>query len=130
MGSVISLWLGTFWQDSDDCDGHDSCDGVDSTKGHDGIDDDGTNVHDHTDTTDGQDEPDVFYECSSAGYLDVSDVTRLEDGDTYFEDLLDPRLQSLDLVVDNLYHHLQGPDAPTGVSQGAGAVPLIYKYNS
>ena len=120
MGAVHSRRLATFWRDSDDCDSHDSRDGVDSTKGHDGIDDGGT------DNTDGHDEPDVFYECSSAGYLDVSDVTRLEDGDTYFEDsleigdtyfedLLDPRLESLDLIVDNLYQHLQGPDAPTGV---------------
>ena len=105
MGSVISTWLGSLWQDTDDTDGHDG------TDGHDCI--------------DGQDEPDVFYECSSAGYLDVSDVTLVEGGDTYFEDSLDPRLESLDLIVDNLYHHLQGPDAPTGVSQAAEAAPGI-----
>ena len=68
------------------------------------------------------DEPDMFYECSSEGYVDLGAETVVKEslregfeiGDTYFEDSLDPGLSSLDLVVDDLYYLLQNNDKCTG----------------
>ena len=61
------------------------------------------------------DEPDMFYECGSEGYVDLGAETVVREklregfeiGDTYFEDSLDPNLGSLDLVVDDLYSLLE-----------------------
>ena len=61
------------------------------------------------------DEPDMFYECGSEGYVDLGAETVVKEklregfeiGDTYFEDSLDPNLGSLDLVVDDLYSLLE-----------------------
>ena len=61
------------------------------------------------------DEPDMFYECGSEGYVDLGAETIVKEklregfeiGDTYFEDSLDPNLGSLDLVVDDLYSLLE-----------------------
>ena len=68
------------------------------------------------------DEPDMFYECGSEGYVDFGAETVVKEslregfeiGDTYFEDSLDPGLSSLDLVVDDLYYLLQNNDKCTG----------------
>ena len=61
------------------------------------------------------DEPDMFYECGSEGYVDLGAETIVKEklregfeiGDTYFEDSLDPNLGSLDLVIDDLYSLLE-----------------------
>ena len=73
------------------------------------------------DQPDGEDEPDVFYECFGDGYVDRSGETMVKDGsegfeigDTYFEDLLDPGLEGLELVVDDLYLHLAAHSNHTG----------------
>ena len=73
------------------------------------------------DQPDGEDEPDVFYECFGDGYVDRSGETVVEGlsegfemGDTYFEDSLDPGLRSLELVVDDLYLHLAAHTSHSG----------------
>ena len=70
------------------------------------------------------DEPDMFYECGSEGFIDHGAETVVKEslregfeiGDTYFEDSLDPGLSSLDLVVDDLYYLLQSHGKFTGAS--------------
>ena len=72
---------------------------------------------------DAVDEPDMFYECGSEGYIDLGAETVVKEslqegfeiGDTYFEDSLDPGLSSLDLVVDDLYFLLESQGKHTGV---------------
>ena len=70
----------------------------------------------------GEDEPDIFYECSSEGFGGMSEVMVVQErlsegfeiGDTYFEDAVNPQLKSLDLIVDDLYHHLENHCGETG----------------
>ena len=78
----------------------------------------------HEDLVDAVDEPDMFYECGSEGYIDLGAETVVKEslregfeiGDTYFEDSLDPALSSLDLVVDDLYYLLESQGKHTGAT--------------
>ena len=78
----------------------------------------------HEDEVDAVDEPDMFYECGSEGYIDLGAETVVKEslregfeiGDTYFEDSLDPALSSLDLVVDDLYYLLESQGKHTGAT--------------
>ena len=78
----------------------------------------------HEDVVDATDEPDMFYECGSEGYIDLGAETVVKEslregfeiGDTYFEDSLDPGLGSLDLVVDDLYNLLESQGKHTGAT--------------
>ena len=78
----------------------------------------------HEDVGDATDEPDMFYECGSEGYIDLGAETVVKEslregfeiGDTYFEDSLDPGLSSLDLVVDDLYNLLESQGKHTGAT--------------
>ena len=78
----------------------------------------------HKDVVGAVDEPDIFYECGSEGYIDLGAETVVKEslregfeiGDTYFEDSLDPGLNSLDLVVDELYYLLESQGKHTGAS--------------
>ena len=78
----------------------------------------------HEDVINATDEPDMFYECGSEGYIDLGAETVVKEslregfeiGDTYFEDSLDPGLGSLDLFVDDLYNLLESQGKHTGAT--------------
>ena len=111
MGALVTLLVCDYFEVFHECrDGWDDVDAV-------------TEIDPQPENT--FDEPDMFYECGSEGYVDLGAETVVKEslregfeiGDTYFEDSLDPGLSSLDLVVDDLYYLLQSHDKRTGAFQ-------------
>ena len=114
MGALVTLLVCDYFEVFHEC--REGWDGIDAVTEVDPL---------HEDVVDAVDEPDMFYECGSEGYIDLGAETVVKEslregfeiGDTYFEDSLDPGLSSLDLVVDDLYYLLQNHDKRTGAFQ-------------